>query len=57
MRNTLKLRLFALGLFSAVALQAQALPTPPATPVDGGLSLLLIGGVAYGAKKMIEKRK
>lgn len=27
-------------------------PAPPATPIDGGLSLLLAGGAAYGLKKI-----
>ena len=36
---------------------AMAQGAPPATPIDGGLSLLLIAGGAYGAKKIYEKRK
>jgi len=32
-------------------------PPPPATPIDGGLSLLLIAGGLFGAKKISEKRK
>lgn len=31
--------------------------SPPATPIDGGLSLLLVAGGAYGAKKLYDKRK
>ncbi len=35
-----------------------AQPTPPeSAPVDGGLSLLIAGGVGYGVKKIREKRK
>lgn len=30
---------------------------PPATPIDGGLSLLLLAGGAYGAKKIMGKKK
>lgn len=30
---------------------------PPATPIDGGLSLLLVAGGAYGAKKLYDKKK
>lgn len=30
---------------------------PPATPIDGGLSLLLIAGGAYGLKKLKDSRK
>jgi len=35
-----------------------AQPTPPQNaPIDGGLSLLIAGGVGYGVKKIREKRK
>lgn len=30
---------------------------PPATPIDGGISLLLAVGGAYGAKKLLDKKK
>lgn len=30
---------------------------PPDVPVDGGLSLLIAGGIGYGMKKLREKRK
>lgn len=30
---------------------------PPATPIDGGLSLLLAAGGAYGVKKLYDQRK
>ncbi len=30
---------------------------PPATPIDGGLSLLLAAGGAYGVKKIRDYRK
>ncbi len=37
---------------------AQAGPgAPPATPIDGGLGLLLAAGGAYGLKKLRDKRK
>ena len=36
---------------------ALAQGAPPATPIDGGLSLLLVAGGAYGAKKILEKKK
>ncbi len=29
---------------------------PPATPIDGGLSLLLAAGGAYGVKKLRDRR-
>ncbi|MEQ8471574.1 MAG: hypothetical protein RIC35_10325 [Marinoscillum sp.] len=30
---------------------------PPATPIDGGLSLLLAAGGAYGVKKLRDHRR
>lgn len=39
-----------LGAFGAMAQGAGA---PPATPIDGGLSLLLAAGGVYGFKKLI----
>ena len=30
---------------------------PPATPIDGGLSALLVAGGLYGAKKIRDSRK
>lgn len=30
---------------------------PPGVPIDGGLSLLLAAGVAYGGKKVYEMNK
>jgi len=40
------------------ALPVMAQPTPPSAsaPVDGGLSLLIAGGVGYGVKKIRESR-
>ncbi len=29
---------------------------PDSAPVDGGLSLLIVGGIGYGIKKMREKK-
>jgi hypothetical protein len=44
-------------LISVLPLLAQA-PTPPQdAPIDGGLSLLIAGGVGYGVKKIRDKRK
>ena len=53
--NTQKIFLTVIVLFSALAVFAQ--PAPPATPIDGGLSLLLAGGAAFGIKKIYDKRK
>ena len=46
------------ALSYAPSLQAQ--PDPggdPDVPIDGGVSLLVAAGVAYGAKKAYDKRK
>ncbi|MEP0365504.1 MAG: hypothetical protein ABJN36_08485 [Cyclobacteriaceae bacterium] len=40
-----------------IALPAMAQGAPPATPIDGGLSLLLAAGGAYGLKKLRDSRK
>ena len=32
-------------------------PTPPAAPIDGGLSLLIAGGIGYGVKKIRENKR
>lgn len=44
-----------LGVFSSLSLLAQS--APPATPIDGGLGLLLAGGAIYGVKKIRDHRK
>lgn len=31
-------------------------PTPTAVPIDGGASLLLAGGAAYGLRKLRQRR-
>ncbi|MEO9489978.1 MAG: hypothetical protein ABJG37_20740 [Ekhidna sp.] len=45
----------AIFIFMAVTVFAQG--GPPATPIDGGLSFLLAAGGAYGAKKLMDRRK
>jgi len=57
MKNTNKIILNLTLLFMSFAAFAQAPPPPPATPIDGGLSLLLAGGAAYGLKKLNDSRK
>lgn len=47
--------LIALSILTPISLIAQG--APPATPIDGGLSLLLAAGGAYGMKKIIKNRK
>ena len=52
--------------FLLIGLQLLADPNPPDSPVpqppngapiDGGLSFLIAAGVAYGSKKLFNKRK
>jgi len=56
MKTINKLSLFVMALGSSTILMAQP-PSPPATPIDGGLGLLLAGGAAYGIKKIRDARK
>jgi len=41
-------------IFLSIAAIAQP-PPPPATPIDGGLGILLAGGAVYGIKKLSSK--
>lgn len=54
--NIQKFILSAIALLSMFLASAQP-PPPPATPIDGGLSLLLAGGAAFGLKKILDKPK
>ena len=47
--------LMILTIMSPTLLLAQG--APPATPIDGGLSLLMAGGALYGVKKIRDYRK
>lgn len=53
--NIKKISLLGTLLLLAASVYAQG--GPPATPIDGGLSLLLAAGGAYGAKKIYSFRK
>lgn len=45
-------------IFILIATVAMAQPSsPPATPIDGGLSFLLAAGGLYGLKKLRDSRK
>ena len=44
-------------IFGAVAPLFAQPGAPPATPIDGGLSLLLAAGGAYGIKKIRDSRR
>lgn len=43
---------FSILLLVIVSLPAIAQGTPPTTPIDGGLSVLLVTGGIYGIKKI-----
>lgn len=43
--------------FLTITLPVLAQGAPPATPIDGGLSLLLAAGGVYGIKKLKDSRK
>ncbi len=47
----------ALTVFSAHAQPGSGGPTPIDVPIDGGLSLLLAGGAAFGFKKLRDRRR
>ena len=51
--------LIILMLILPSIVHAQAIPggDPDSAPVDGGLSLLIAGGVGYGVKKMRARKK
>lgn len=57
MKNTYKYILSLSVMLSAFGLFAQAPPAPPATPIDGGLSILLAAGGLYGLKKLRDSKK
>lgn len=42
-------------LIALIVTPALAQGAPPATPIDGGLSLLLAGGGIYGLKKLRDR--
>ncbi|MEM6643862.1 MAG: hypothetical protein AAF616_12855 [Bacteroidota bacterium] len=44
-------------LFCVVGMTIAQPSSPPATPIDGGLSVLLAAGGAYGLKKLMSRRK
>ncbi|MEP0365491.1 MAG: hypothetical protein ABJN36_08420 [Cyclobacteriaceae bacterium] len=56
MKNTIIKSLAILPVLM-IALPAMAQGAPPATPIDGGLSLLLAAGGVYGLKKLRENKK
>ncbi len=55
--KTIYKTLMALSPLFLIAAPAFAQGSPPATPIDGGLSLLLAAGGAYGIKKFRDHRR
>ncbi len=53
--KTLTITLSVVLLLLAFPIFAQS--PPPATPIDGGLSILLAAGGIYGAKKIRDKMR
>lgn len=56
--STLLLFVYIIG--NKLFAQGPPPPPPPPTsniPIDGGISLLIAAGAAYGAKKVYDKRK
>lgn len=54
-KNYVKMVLFALFLMatpSMVWAGPEELPEDPGTPIDGGISLLIAAGTAYGAMRL-----
>ena len=49
--------LFLIITITLIPSVIMAQPNLPGVPVDGGLSILLGAGVAYGAKKVFDKQK
>lgn len=49
--------ILSLSFLFVALVPAMAQGAPPATPIDGGLSLLLAAGGAYGIKKLKDSRK
>jgi len=57
MKAYLKFTLTVSVCFISTIAYGQGLPNPPATPIDGGLGLLLAGGIAYGIRKLAVIKK
>jgi len=53
-----KIHIYLTAIFSLIiVIPVLAQGAPPATPIDGGLSLLLAAGGAYGIKKIRDHRR
>ena len=52
--NRYKSIFLLIAILSVTTIFAQG--APPATPIDGGLGILLAGGAAYGLKRIMKKK-
>lgn len=57
MKKVILTTLFIVAPIAAVLVMAQPGGGPTPAPLDGGLSLLVIAGAGYGAKKLHEYNK
>jgi hypothetical protein len=59
MKKSLLTSIFVLGFvcFAQVVFAAPPPPPPAPTPIDGGIALLVAGGISVVAKKAYDKRK
>jgi hypothetical protein len=49
--------ILSIAILFVAFVPAMAQGAPPATPIDGGLSLLLAAGGAYGIKKLRDSKR
>ena len=57
MKKIIKIPFLLFIITAVLPLEVLAVGAPPATPIDGGLSLLLAAGGVYGVKKLKDYRK
>ncbi len=57
--NKLLLFIAIAGMFAIKAAAQGSLPNDPDTgvPLDGGLSIAIVAGISYGAKRLMKKKK
>lgn len=49
--------ILSLSLIASISFPVLAQGAPPTTPIDGGLSILLAAGGAYGIKRILKNKK
>lgn len=55
--NEINMKLILIIILAVISIPVMAQSAPPATPIDGGLSLLLAAGGLYGLKRIRDSRK